>query len=107
MGARNLEDVLRQRGDTVGLLRNSKIGMYVYPVVAAEFTNWRDEQRAWRDSAVLFAPSSRSASSYAIPVLPARCWRHIRYSRRHRCGCRPRSVPEPGSTTPRENAGRG
>ncbi len=28
--------------------------MYVYPVVAAEFTNWRDEQRAWRESAVLF-----------------------------------------------------
>ncbi len=36
------------------MLRNSRIGMYVYPVVAPEFTNWRDEQRAWRDSAVLF-----------------------------------------------------
>ena len=24
------------------------------PVVAPEFTNWRDEQRRWRDSAVLF-----------------------------------------------------
>ena len=36
------------------MLRSSKIGMYVYPVVAPEFSNWRDEQRAWRDSAVLF-----------------------------------------------------
>lgn len=38
----------------VEMLRSSKIGMYVYPVVAPEFSNWRDEQRAWRDSAVLF-----------------------------------------------------
>jgi vanillate/3-O-methylgallate O-demethylase len=54
MAPRNLEDVLKASGDTVGHLRNSKIGMYVYPVVAPEFTNWRDEQRAWRHSAVLF-----------------------------------------------------
>lgn len=41
----------------VEMLRNSRIGMYVYPVVAPEFANWRDEQRAWRDSAVLFDQS--------------------------------------------------
>ncbi|MCL4676234.1 MAG: aminomethyltransferase family protein, partial [Pararhodobacter sp.] len=34
-----------------------KIGMYVYPVVAPEFHNWRDEQRAWANSAVLFDQS--------------------------------------------------
>ncbi|GIL01801.1 MAG: glycine cleavage system protein T [Alphaproteobacteria bacterium] len=45
---------MNESGGPVRLLRNSKIGMYVYPVVAAEFSNWRDEQRAWRDSAVLF-----------------------------------------------------
>ena len=61
MAAKNLEDVLKASGDTVGLLRNSKIGMYVYPVVAGEFTNWRDEQRAWRDSAVLFDQSHHMA----------------------------------------------
>mgnify|MGYP000684077543 CR=1 FL=1 len=44
-------------GDVVNMLRNSKIGMYVYPVVAPEFSNWRDEQRAWRDGAVLFDQS--------------------------------------------------
>ena len=38
-------------------LRNSKTGIYVYPVVAPEFSNWRNEQRAWRDSAVLFDQS--------------------------------------------------
>ena len=54
MAYRNLEDKLKQVGNPVDMLRNSRIGAYVYPVVAPEFTNWRDEQRAWRDSAVLF-----------------------------------------------------
>jgi vanillate/3-O-methylgallate O-demethylase len=52
--ASSLEAVLAANGGAVNLLRNSKIGMYVYPVVAPEFSNWRDEQRAWRDTAVLF-----------------------------------------------------
>ncbi len=54
MPASNLAALIEEKGDTVGMLRNSRIGMYVYPVVTPEFTNWRDEQRAWRDSAVLF-----------------------------------------------------
>jgi len=36
------------------MLRNSKAGMYVYPVVTPEFRNWRTEQEAWRSGAVLF-----------------------------------------------------
>lgn len=54
MSASSLQDIMDQSGDIVSVLRNSKIGMYVYPVVAPEFQNWRDEQRAWRESAVLF-----------------------------------------------------
>ncbi|MEC9342381.1 MAG: aminomethyl transferase family protein, partial [Pseudomonadota bacterium] len=54
MSVASLSGAIKDSGDPVKLLRNSKIGMYVYPVVAPEFTNWRDEQRAWRDSAVLF-----------------------------------------------------
>lgn len=50
----NLEEAIAQAGNAVSLLRNSKIGMYVYPIVAAEFSNWRSEQRAWRETAVLF-----------------------------------------------------
>ncbi|HTY49542.1 MAG TPA: aminomethyltransferase family protein [Steroidobacteraceae bacterium] len=54
MSQQNLESVLKAAGNPVQMLRNSKIGAYVYPVVPSEYTNWRDEQRAWRDSAVLF-----------------------------------------------------
>lgn len=50
----SLSDVLGQYENPVEMLRNSKIGMYVYPVVTPEFANWRDEQRAWRETAVLF-----------------------------------------------------
>ncbi|NMM46215.1 aminomethyl transferase family protein [Rhodospirillaceae bacterium KN72] len=57
MSENSLASVLKESGNTVELLRNSKIGMYVYPVVAPEFSNWREEQRAWRDSAVLFDQS--------------------------------------------------
>lgn len=53
----SLSDVMAQHRNPVEMLRNSKIGMYVYPVVAPEFTNWRDEQRAWRESVVLYDQS--------------------------------------------------
>ncbi len=54
MSNNNLTSVLEAHGGAVNLLRNSKSGIYVYPVVAPEFSNWRDEQIAWRKSAVLF-----------------------------------------------------
>src|SRR5215213_9420646 len=54
MKPNNLETVLQQAGGAVKMLRNSKIGAYVYPVVPSEFSNWRDEQRGWRETAVLF-----------------------------------------------------
>ena len=54
MTATNLQEVLDQAGNTVELLRNSQIGAYIYPVVPSEFTNWRREQIAWRETAVLF-----------------------------------------------------
>jgi vanillate/3-O-methylgallate O-demethylase len=55
--AGNLEDVLNAAGNPVEMLRNSQLGAYVYPVVAAEFHNWRSEQWAWQHSAVLFDQS--------------------------------------------------
>ena len=51
---RSLTTAMSQFANPVDMLRSSRTGIYVYPVVASEFHNWRDEQRAWRDSAVLF-----------------------------------------------------
>jgi vanillate/3-O-methylgallate O-demethylase len=53
----NLQEVLDESGNIVELLRNSQIGAYIYPVVPYEFSNWRREHRAWRESAVLFDQS--------------------------------------------------
>ena len=57
MTATSLSSAMAGAGGAVDLLRNSRIGIYVYPVVAPEFQNWRNEQVAWRDSAVLFDQS--------------------------------------------------
>ena len=61
MARKNLEQLLREADNTVDMLRNSQLGAYVYPVVPNEFTNWRDEQRAWRESVVLFDQSHHMA----------------------------------------------
>lgn len=53
----SLNDMIAQSPSPVEMLRNSKSGIYIYPVVAPEYTNWRSEQVAWRDSAVLYDQS--------------------------------------------------
>jgi len=64
MSKRSLEDLLQATGNPVTLLRNSRIGAYVYPVVPSEYSNWRDEQRAWRETAVLFDQSHHMVNLY-------------------------------------------
>ena len=61
MSVRSLEDVLRESGNPVHLLRNQKTGPNVYPGVPAEYTNWRDEQWAWQNTCVLFNQSYHMA----------------------------------------------
>src|SRR6202162_2375672 len=62
--SQSLEDLLKTVGNPANMLRNSQIGAYVYPVVPAEYTNWRDEQRAWRDTCVLFDQSHHMVEQY-------------------------------------------
>lgn len=62
--SQSLEALLQSAGNPVNLLRNSQIGAYVYPVVPYEYSNWRDEQRAWRDSCVLFDQSHHMVNLY-------------------------------------------
>ncbi len=57
MSHRNLEEALQSAGGAVALARNSQIGPYVYPAVPSEFSNWRDEQVAWRETCALFDQS--------------------------------------------------
>ena len=61
MEHRSLNDLLQSVENPVRMLRNSQIGAYVYPVVPTEFSNWRAEQQAWRESAVLFDQSHHMA----------------------------------------------
>ena len=64
MSQHTLEELLQTAGSPVELLRNSQIGPYAFPVVRAEFTNWRDEQRAWRESCALFDQSHHMTDLY-------------------------------------------
>jgi vanillate/3-O-methylgallate O-demethylase len=64
MSEQTLEQLLQARGSPVELLRNSQIGPYAFPVVRPEFTNWRDEQRAWRETCALFDQSHHMTDLY-------------------------------------------
>ncbi len=64
MNNQSLEDLLQTVDSPVEMLRNSQIGAYIYPVVAPEFTNWRDEQLSWRKTCVLYDQSYHMAEIY-------------------------------------------
>jgi vanillate/3-O-methylgallate O-demethylase len=64
MSQQSLEDLLKTVSSPIELLRNSKIGPYVYPKVPSEFTNWRDEQHAWRETSALFDQSHHMTDVY-------------------------------------------
>ena len=61
---RNLEEALQSAGNPVDMLRNSQIGPYAFPVVRHEFTNWRDEQRSWRETCALLDQSHHMTDLY-------------------------------------------
>ena len=64
MSAQSLQNLIDAAGNPVDLVRNSQIGPYVYPKVPSEFTNWRDEQHAWRETCCLFDQSHHMTDMY-------------------------------------------
>jgi vanillate/3-O-methylgallate O-demethylase len=80
MSQKSLEDLLKSAGNPANMLRNSQIGAYVYPVVAPEFTNWRDEQRAWQTSCVLFDQSHHMVDIYIKGPDALRMIKHLSFN---------------------------
>lgn len=62
----SLETLIEQAGGAVNLLRHAPLGRFYSPGVEAEFTTWRDEQRAWMNSVALLE------LSYHMPELHLR-----------------------------------
>ena len=60
----SLEEKLQAVGSAVEMARNSQIGPYVYPAVPSEFSNWMDEQVAWRETSALFDQTHHMTDLY-------------------------------------------
>ncbi len=63
MPHKSLEDKILEHGNPVHMLRNAQLGPYVFPI-RSEFTNWRDEQESWRNTAVFFDQSFHMTDHY-------------------------------------------
>lgn len=80
MSQKSLEDLLQSAGNPADMLRNSQVGAYVYPVVAPEFTNWRDEQQAWRETCVLFDQSHHMVDIYIEGADALKMIKHLSFN---------------------------
>lgn len=54
---KSLQDVIDTGANIVEVLRNAQSAAYIVPVVPSEFSNWRLEMQAWRETAALFDQS--------------------------------------------------
>ena len=64
MTEQTLQEKLDSARDIVEMLRNQQVGPNVYPGVPSEYSNWRKEQKAWADAAVLFNQSYHMVELY-------------------------------------------
>jgi vanillate/3-O-methylgallate O-demethylase len=60
----NLERAIEGLGSAKKLLRSSTIGPYLFPGVPPEYSNWKDEQRAWLNDVALLNLSFHMTSLY-------------------------------------------
>jgi len=56
MTAKSLQQAIDEKGNAVAVLRDNAARAYTFPV-QPEFSNWRSEQAAWRDSCALLDQS--------------------------------------------------
>jgi vanillate/3-O-methylgallate O-demethylase len=63
MASNSLAAMIGASGGAIGALRNSPIRPHTFPVTP-EFTNWRSEQRAWRDTCALLDQAHHMTDLY-------------------------------------------
>lgn len=63
MHAESLEEAIQRSGNVVELLRNSPAKPTIFPITP-EFTNWRSEQRSWRETVALLDQSHHMTDLY-------------------------------------------
>lgn len=63
MSVQTLQQKIDQAGSALTMLRGSQAGPYVFPV-PTEFSNWRLEQRAWREGVALIDQSFHMTDLY-------------------------------------------
>lgn len=73
MAAKSLEDRIGEYGNPALMLQNSQVGPYVFPV-APQYSNWIEEVRAWRNSAVLLNQSYHMTDLYVRGPDTSGCW---------------------------------
>ncbi|WP_280438186.1 hypothetical protein [Nocardia carnea] len=61
--AHTLENRIRQFGGPLSMLRSSPAGQFPFPI-PPEYSNWRDEQTAWKETATLFDQSFHMTDVY-------------------------------------------
>jgi vanillate/3-O-methylgallate O-demethylase len=72
----SLENRIQKFGNPVAMLRNSPAGKYQFPV-APEFTNWIEEQRAWRESVAFMDQSYHMTSIHVRGADALRLLSHV------------------------------
>lgn len=63
MNGESLEEAIQRSGNVVELLRNSPAKPTIFPITP-EFTNWRSEQRSWRETVALLDQSHHMTDLY-------------------------------------------